>query len=727
MSTNNLLRSVFALLALPLFATSAQDTTVQVRRIDIPISGATLAADIYEMPSMGQPQPTILVRTPYGRGSWRTYGEFFARRGYVFIAQDVRGRGASTGDHVPFLNEEADGAQTLDWIVAQPWSNGSVGMMAPSYGAFAAMILVARGHPALKAVINNSGMIDLDELVFTGGALNLMVGLPWVRLFAGPRVSPQQQWDSLFATLPVVASFQGPAAGFIDGYPEFNQRLYDAGAVARLRGRVVPVLHVTGWNDFLYRHTLSAFRAMRESGAEQTLIVGPWAHDQQQRAGRVVLGGEDFGEAASFGPDSIRAVALGWFNRHLRGKADTVRPASIRVFIMGVDRWVETDRWPLREAREQTWYLDSDANARGTASTIGAGRLVPKVSAKGASDEYVYDPAAPVPTRGGVNFHFFTENLGPLDQRVIESRQDVLTYTTAPFDRGSTLAGPVTVTLYVSSSAPDADFTAKLVLVRPDGSARIIEDGILRSRFREGRRKPKLLTKDAIVPIRIEVGETALTIPAGSQLRLEVSSGNFPKYDRNPQTGDNPLTATALARATHRVHHGARYPSSIKVWIAPTTFGVVPPEPATRPGTPITPEAPAPAPSGAPPRSVLQPEIGAGCLGFSHLNSTVSPTGEAVLTGYPVVTRTTPSGPAISADIHVGDTIVAINGEDLMKRGRIPMLTPGATAIVTVRRNKVRDHRVTVGSLAQDENQPVRRDSSGTVLPPFRVCRSAPR
>jgi hypothetical protein len=559
------------------------DSAVRARRVDVPVPGATLATDVYARGDGAERRPVVLVRTPYGREAYRAYGDFFARRGYVFLAQDVRGRGASSGRHVPFLTEEADGAATLDWIVGQPWSDGRVGMMGPSYSSFASMVLVARRHPALRAVVNNSGMVDLDALLFPGGALNLMVGLPWTRLFAGPRVDPNQPWDSLFAALPVANAFPGPAAALVGPYPDFHQALYDAGAVARLEGHEVAILHLTGWNDFLYRHTLSAYERSRGSRAAQALVVGPWAHDQQQQPGRSELAGEDFGASARFGADSIRAYALAWFERHLRRPSPGAGPGSppplppTRIFVMGANRWEASERWPAADARRTVFYLDSDGAAQGTGRDAGAGRLGERSVRRGgqrkasraAFDEYVYDPTSPVPTVGGANFHFFAANLGPHDQRPVERRPDVLSYTTAPFEKAATLAGPLSVTLHVSSSAPDADYTAKLVLVRPDGYARIVEDGIVRARFRRSRREPQPLTPGEVVPVHVDLGATALTIPAGARLRLEVSSGNFPKYDRNPQTGESPLTATTLRPATHRVHHGERYPSALSVWLRP--------------------------------------------------------------------------------------------------------------------------------------------------------------
>jgi hypothetical protein len=554
-----------------------------------------------------------------------------------------------------------------------------------------------------------------------------MIGLPWTRLFAGPPVAPDQPWDSLFAALPVGASFTGPAAAMTGNYPEYNQRLYDAGAIGRLQGRTVPVLHLTGWNDFLYRHTLRAFEAMRGGRAEQVLVVGPWAHDQQQRAGRPRLGGEDFGERAAFGPDSIRAHALRWFDRHLRGPSDGAGQRPVRVFVMGANRWEAAEHWPLPGARQRAFHLESDGSARGTGTAPGAGRLRTEVPPRARHDEYAYDPRAPVPTVGGSNFHLFQSNLGPLDQRSVEQRPDVLSYTTEPFAAPAMLAGPISVTLHVSSVAPDADFTAKLVLVRPDGVARIVEDGIVRARFHRSRREPRLLTPGEIVPVTIDLGATALAIPAGARLRLEVSSGNFPKYDRNPQTGENPLTATRLARATHRIHHGPAHPSRMTVWLREGSVGPDAGEAGDAAAVPMTATAGATPTASTPAPRPAQAPIGAGCIGFSWSNFTVSEHGEAIPDGYPVVTRTVPGGPAKAAGLSVGDTIVTVDAKDVLTDPAVMRgFPPGRQLIIGYRRaGEARQARVIAGRVVEDTDHPARADGTGAALPPPTRC--APR
>ncbi|NOT06975.1 MAG: CocE/NonD family hydrolase [Gemmatimonadales bacterium] len=526
------------------------------------VDGSRLLTDVYGAGDSTARRPTILARTPYGKEALRAYGEFFAAKGYVFIAQSVRGTGGSSGQYIPFLNEGADGGATLDWIVARPWSNGRVGMMGPSYLGFCALAVAAARHPALVTLIDNSAMNDLNELLYPGGAFNFMVNLPWTMLFAGPRPAALPRWDTLFVKLPVASLFSGPSAGMAAGYPAFNTRLDDASPLRHLGGVSIPMLHLTGWNDFLYRHTLAAFSTLSTGRARQELIVGPWYHDQQQRTRSTRAGDEEFGPSAGFGPDSLMALELDWFDRYLKtDRADTGPHRSpVRVFVMGANEWKDFDRWPPSGARRQTYYLEPAATL-----DRSAGRLSQTRPRRASSIRFHYDPNDPVPTVGGVNFHFFTDNLGPKDQRQVEGRGDVLLYQTDPLPRDAEVLGPITARLYVSSDALDADFTAKLVVVRPDGYARIVEDGILRARFRNGRRNPVLLTPGETVALDIDLGSTALRVPAGHRLRLELSGGNFPKYDRNPQTGDNPLSAAKLVKAEHSVWHGGNRASSITI------------------------------------------------------------------------------------------------------------------------------------------------------------------
>jgi putative CocE/NonD family hydrolase len=274
---------------------------------------------------------------------------------------------------------------------------------------------------------------------------------------------------------------------------------------------------------------------------------------------------------ADFGPESsvpVRRLQLQWFDQWLNGKDTPVTAsAPVQYFLMGTNQWREAREWPPAEARPLVLYLDSEGRAN---SASGDGELRRGLSAREAQDAYTYDPHNPVPTRGGAvccNPRVFP--WGPLDQRTVEKRSDVLVYTTRPFRRNLAVAGPVKVVLYVSTSARDTDFTAKLVDVFPDGRARILTDGILRLRYRKTLEKSELAAPGKIHEITIDAGETGNVFLAGHQLRVEISSSNFPKYDRNPNTGGSIADETRLLAARQRIFHGGAHASRIELMRLP--------------------------------------------------------------------------------------------------------------------------------------------------------------
>lgn len=554
------------------------DAAPSLVRIPMPDSVA-LAADLYR-PSDPRPAPTVLMRTPYGRRSWGGVMSVYVDAGYNVLLQDVRGTNGSDGRFLPFVNERADGVATLDWIVRQPWSDGRVGVMGASYPGYAGLLVAAAGHPAVEAAVNIGGWAEPQSLLLPGGAQHLMLNLAWTLHSLG-RTRESMDWDSVFARVPlshaIVDDDGEPHSQWRDvlsEYPEFDPALAGAGMGTGVVG--APVLHLAGWNDFTYRGTLEAYRQIEAYGNErardrQRLVVGPWVHDQQKTTGTRV-DGEEYGPAAALGWERMNALALDWFARWMPvdpGRPDVppnARPdepqavlldteRSVHVFVMGPDRWRAFDRWPPREARTRRWYLRAD------------GSLARHPGGDEAVRRFTYDPNDPLPTVGGVNFHFFRENLGPKDQSPLDDRADVLRYLSEPLASPVTLAGPMEVLLHASTDGPDTDFTASLVVVSPDGVARILEDGIVRLRFRNGLDAPALSRPGEVLEVRIDLGATARTIPAGHRLRVDVSSGSFPKYDRNPNDGTSPMAATEFRPARQAIHHGGRRASYLEVTI----------------------------------------------------------------------------------------------------------------------------------------------------------------
>jgi putative CocE/NonD family hydrolase len=504
--------------------------------------------------------PTILVRTPYGRQQQLEEARFWARRGYAVLVQDVRGKWGSNGEYVPFLNEYADGMETLDWIVAQAWSSGSVGMWGSSYLALCQLLLASAGHPALKSIMPISGWLQDDGAIEVGGAHHIMLSIPWIlhEEAQTKRSIADVEMDELFEFLPLIDAFSSVGLESKIWNEEFDFSPLEKYSAANIH---IPVFHMTGWNDFVCEASLRIYEQAisGEAGQYQKLMVGPWIHDQFWTT-YTEVGDDDFGPSSALGRQKLMELSLDWFDMTLKQKAQEISAwPHVRVFVMGANEWRDYDRWPPANVRPRRLFISSE---RGANSSRGDGSLSEQQPPPG-HDTYVFDPMNPVPTYGGANFHFLMHLVGVKDQREIEERDDVLVYTTAPLEEDLTLAGPIEAVLYASTEGRDTDFTAKLVEVRPNGYAAIIEEGIIRASHRNGSDERELLEPGAVYRLNITLGSTAMVVPKGNRIRLEISSSNFPKYDRNPNTGEEPLQARVLKAVTQTVYYGGDYPSQI--------------------------------------------------------------------------------------------------------------------------------------------------------------------
>ncbi len=526
---------------------------------DVPLvlsDGVKLYADIYLPAPEGQ-YPVILIRTPYDKGDLKAIGESFALAEYAVLIQDVRGQGKSEGKFFPFTAEKGDGLATLDWIELQPWSNGNVGLWGISYLSYNGFVLLPSQHRSLKAFVCSSGFADVDSFLFRGGAFRLQAQLTWFISQVGdfkmpPPEARSKVFEQIFKTVPLSQFFSGnedAAANFQDISEEFS----------RVK---TPVLFVTGWHDYVNRDTLNAYMQVKkyQKKAFHKLIIGPWYHNQEINGGTTV-GDEDFGAAAEMGLEKFIQLSVRWFDYLLKGKDDGIsQEAPVKVFVMGRNEWREESSWPPDSVRYQNWFISS---TKGANSLKGDGRLSPAVPGARSFDSFIYDANNPVPTVGGVNFHFFPDNLGVKDQTEVENRKDVLVYTSAPLKKPIEIAGPLKAVIYASTEGVDTDFTAKLVEVRPSGYARIIEDGILRARFRDSLEDPSLLEPGKIYKFEIDMGHTAISLSKGSRLRLDISSSNFPKYDRNANTEVEPFDAVEFKTVTQKVYFSKDHPTHI--------------------------------------------------------------------------------------------------------------------------------------------------------------------
>lgn len=566
-------RLVFcALLAAPL-AVHASDLPAP-KQFQVEVAGdVKLATDVY-LPDGLDRGPVVFLRTPYSKRTLAWAIDPFVNAGYVVVAQDVRGKTDSTGSFVPFIHERQDGLASLDWIAAQPWCDGNIGMWGSSYLGFCGMILAPEQHPNLRAIVNVSGWATASDMTAPGGAMSLMLAAGWMFAYEGTRSVPYSQidWNRVLAKTPVLQmpTVVGARTETWEGFMEMNA----SGELDRLAGiagrydRVnVPVFHITGLYDFVAPATLSAYygvlRAQGQSAPETRLVVGTWAHDQIWRS-ETRVGDRDFGKSSVFGVEAVMARSIPWFDAHLRGReeADDVLPAA-EVFVAGANEWRTYDAFPPTGSEAQSWYFDSAGDAH---SPAGTGALMTTSQDRAPKDEFVFDPMNPVPTTGGANFHFFKDRLGAQDQRTVESRTDVLVYTSEPRAAPITIVGPVEVVLYASSDGPTTDFTAKLVEVLPDGTAWNLCDGIKRGPD-SASGEPVLMESGGVYPFTIDLGAVALELRPGHRLRVEVSSSNFPRFDRNPNTGENPQRAAKFRKAHQVVHHSANYPSHLEVHV----------------------------------------------------------------------------------------------------------------------------------------------------------------
>jgi putative CocE/NonD family hydrolase len=541
-----------------------------VRYLHVPVAmrdGVRLSANVFLASERGR-VPAILVRTPYGKGADITANyQAFVDHGYAIVVQDVRGRYESEGAFQPLTQEVQDGDDTLNWIARQPWSDGKIGMMGGSYLGIVQWKAALANNPHLKAIFPVvSGYDDYrDRYYSTGGAVKLGNRLEWM---AENLRAPgyRQDFSQFVLHLPVRSAdvaalgWASPMYREVMEHPAFDEFWRAISTRAQLDKVRVPVFSVGGWYDNFVQSDLEAFAALRKRSSVNRVLVGPWAHNMSAPF-----------EDVSFGADAtvpVRALQMEWFDQWLMGRdSPLLSKPPVKIFLMGSNLWREEREWPPAEARQKILYLESAGKAN---SLAGDGALGEKPARKQTTDQFVFDPYSPVPTRGGAvccNPKVFP--WGPMDQRPVEQRKDVLVYTTKPLKRDVEALGTVQAVLYVASSARDTDFTAKLVDVFPGGEARNLTDGILRLRYRNSLEKPELGVPGEIYRVTVDAGVTGNVFLKGHRIRLEISSSNFPRFDRNANTGGVVEQAARLAKASQTVYHDRAHPSCLVLMVMP--------------------------------------------------------------------------------------------------------------------------------------------------------------
>jgi uncharacterized protein len=592
------------------------------RKVMVPMrDGKRMQADIYRPKDESKKYPIIFVRTPYNFNYWDV--ELGAPRdmateleavkhGYAYIEMNERGRYFSEGDYDILGVPLTDSDDALDWMGALPWSADKVGLIGCSSTAEWQLAVASRGNKALGTFIPESFGAGVGRVGpyyeqgnwFRGGAVQMLFGT-WLydygletndgRPTFPPGMSeqaletaaksydldahpPKVDWSKALQHLPendIFAAVGGPHGIYADKTPSGKPGMiartpndpswYEGGLWNDSMRIDLPGLWLMTWYDVSVAPNLAAYNYVRKTASaavanQQYAIIAPVSHCAYKRASEhTMVGDRDMGDARL----DYDAITYGWFDVFLKGgdNGALAKTPKVRYYTMGSNKWQSSDSWPPEGAKPVTFYLASGGHAN---SLNGDGSLVASPEPKDNADKFTYDPMNAVPTHGGGFCCLGAEyKPGALDQRGLEMRNDILVYSTGPLKEGIEVSGPIDLTLYVSSDAKDTDFTVKLIEVLPDGTAYNIDENIQRVRYREGYVKPVWMEKGKVYKVTFQPTQTSNFFAAGHQLRIEISSSNFPRFDRNLNTGGENYNESKAVVAHNEVHHSAQYPSSL--------------------------------------------------------------------------------------------------------------------------------------------------------------------
>jgi uncharacterized protein len=520
---------------------------VVIRR-DVPVpmpDGVVLLADHYA-PRRGPNRPTILVRSPYGRRGFfgAIYAQLYAERGYQVFIQSCRGTAGSGGEFVYARYEPADGLATIAWIKEQPWFSGELATIGGSYLGFVQWAIAADAGPNLKTLVPSVTSADFNRFRFQGGTMTLESSLSWSTMMTRQAATGMRLSGVLAAGIQarnLARAYQHVPLSEADQIA-INQPSQHYQNVllhepdddywkpidysARVGEVMAPCYLQAGWYDLFLDWQLKDFQTLRAAGRDPYLLIGPWTH----------------GAFASM--PVLTRETLAWLRAHLDGDRSGLRAAPVRLFIMGSNEWRDFADWPP-PARSERWHLHAH------------GALAPAAPAASEPDQYHYDPADPTPAVGG-NSLGDQKHMGPKDNRRLEARADVLTYTSAVLEQDLEVIGPVTADLYVRSSLEYTDFFARLCVVDPSGRSINLCDGILR--LTPGQPAPQ---PDGGRHIQIMLWPTAYHFRRGQRIRVQISSAAHPRFARNLGSEEPLATATKLLAADQTIYHDPEHPSAI--------------------------------------------------------------------------------------------------------------------------------------------------------------------
>ncbi|HET9984549.1 MAG TPA: CocE/NonD family hydrolase [Longimicrobiales bacterium] len=601
-----------------------EDIAVIERKLMIPMrDGVRLAADVYRPKDTSKKVPVIFVRTPYNFNYWDVRlgapADMSAqldavKRGYAYVVMNERGHFFSEGNYDILGPPRTDGYDAIAWMAAQPWSNGKAGLVGCSSTAEWQMGVAALTPPGLGAINPQGFGAGVGRMApyyeqgnwYRGGAVQMLF-IAWLygeqnqvrpmfpantsqedlirasRSFDLAQQLPPVDWSKALRHLPemdIIDAVGGPHGIFADSMP-----VPTGGAMIRrtpndpawYRGGLfhddmkiaVPGLWFMSWYDVSVGPNLATYNHVRRTAGpevadEQYAIIAPTLHCSYKRATENTVVGERSVGDARFDYD---ALTFGFFDQFLKGEKSAVIDTTpkVRYYTMGLDKWQSSDSWPPRGAEPRTFYLSSG----GRANTLGGdGTLMSKAPGADHPDTFTYDPMDPVPSYGGnVCCTGNAVQGGAFDQRKMEARPDILVYSTAPLSEGVEVSGPITTTLYVSSDAKDTDFTVKLIDVFPDGRAYNLDETIQRVRYRDGYDKAVFMEAGKVYKVVLGPMTTSNYFAAGHRIRIEVSSSNFPRFDRNLNTGGRNYDEVKGVAARNVVHHSTRYPSQVTLTV----------------------------------------------------------------------------------------------------------------------------------------------------------------
>lgn len=596
------------------------------RKVMVPMrDGVRLATDVYRPTNVARPVPTIFVRTPYNFNYWdvslrapRDMSAIYeaVRRGYAYVLQNERGHFFSEGNYDILGPPQTDGSDMIEWIANQPWSNGKVGLVGCSSTAEWQMGVAALEPPALAAInpqgfgagVGRVGPFYEQGNWYRGGAVQMLF-IAWlygqqnqIRPMFPPSTSqedliraarsfdlaqqlPPVDWSRALRHLPeedIIEAVGGPHGIFADSMPvatggRMIQRTpndpawYRGGLYHDDMPLNVPGLYFMSWYDVSVGPNLALYNHVRETAdAEvadaQYAVIAPTLHCAYNRATEsTVVGERNVGDARL----DYDALTYGWFDHFLKGDRNGLLDTlpKVRYYTMGSNEWQASETWPPEGAEEVTYYLASGGGAN---TLYGDGALITEVPRSDTPDRFTYDPMNPVPSHGGnVCCTGNAVQGGAFDQREMEARSDILVYSTDPLPESVEVSGPIEVRLFVSSDARDTDFTAKLLDVYPDGRAYNLDETIQRVRYREGYDKKVLMEPGEVYEVVLGPMTTSNLFRAGHRIRIEISSSNFPRVDRNLNTGGNNYDEVEGVVAHNAVHHSREHPSRVILTTVP--------------------------------------------------------------------------------------------------------------------------------------------------------------